>query len=155
MIRPRLALSLLLLPPRSAPRTATLQTGVDGAQYVPALAPLLAPRGTESELRDIVTRFTTDENALEPSLERRLRARHGAQRFREYYRGWQSRLRELDFDKLSQQGRIDYVLMNHSLRHSLGLLDREEKMWAESAPVAPVRERHFRAGRRASPDGNG
>ena len=28
--------------------------------------------------------------------------------------------------------------MNHSLRHSLSLLDREEKQWAESAPVVPL-----------------
>lgn len=131
----RLALALLLAAPLGA-QNATLQTGVDGAQYVPPLVSLLTPRGTESELRDIVTRFTNDENALG----RRWTVDYAPlrrQRFREYYRGWQSRLRELDFDKLSQQGRIDYVLMNHSLRHSLALLDREEKMWMESAPVLP------------------
>ena len=136
MIRARFTLSLLLLASPVAAQNATFQTGVDASQYVPALVPLLAPRGTESELRDIVTRFTNDENALN----RRWTVDYAPvrrQRFREYYRGWQSRLRELDFDKLSQQGRIDYVLMNHSLRHSLSLLDREEKMWAESAPVLP------------------
>ena len=136
MVRSRLILSLLLVATPVLAQNATLQTGVDASQYVPALVPLLAPRGTESELRDIVTRFTNDENALN----RRWTVDYAPvrrQRFREYYRGWQSRLRELDFDKLSQQGRIDYVLMNHALRHSLSLLDREEKMWAESAPVLP------------------
>jgi hypothetical protein len=98
----RLALALLLAAPLGAQNT-TLQAGVDGAQYVPPLAPLLTPRGTESELRDIVTRFTNDENALG----RRWTVDYAPlrrQRFREYYRGWQSRLRELDFDKPSQQG---------------------------------------------------
>src|SRR5687768_4381433 len=142
MIRKQVALSLVLVAAPLAPlaplaaQNTTLQTGVDASQYVPALAPLLAPRGTESELRDIVTRFVTDENALN----RRWTVDYAPvrrQRFREYYRGWQSRLRDLDFDKLSQQGRIDYVLMNHNLRHSLSLLDREEKLWAESAPVLP------------------
>jgi len=136
MPRTRYAWSLLLLAAPLGAQNTTLQTGVDGAQYVPALALLLSPRGTESELRDIVTRFTNDENALG----RRWTVDYAPlrrQRFREYYRGWQSRLRELDFDKLSQQGRIDYVLMNHSLRHSLALLDREEKLWIESAPVLP------------------
>jgi hypothetical protein len=136
MIRVRVVLPLLLLGASLRAQNTTLQTGVDGAQYVPSLAPLLAPRGTESELRDVVSRFSNDENALgrrwtvEYAPQRR-------QRFTEFYRGWQSRLRELDFDKLSQQGRIDYVLMNHSLRHSLSLLEREEKMWLESAPVLP------------------
>jgi hypothetical protein len=117
-------------------QNTTLQAGVDGAQYVPPLAPLLSPRGAESELRDIVSRFSNDENALG----RRWTVEYAPQRrarFNEFYRGWQSRLRELDFDRLSQQGRIDYVLMNHSLRHSLSLLEREEKMWMESAPVLP------------------
>ncbi len=136
MIRLRYALPFVLLASPVAAQNTTLQTGVDGAQYVPPLAPLLAPRGTESELRDVVTRFTTDESALN----RRWTVDYAPvrrQRFKEYYRAWQSRLRELDFDKLSQQGRIDYVLMNHTLRHSLTLLDREEKLWAESAPVLP------------------
>jgi uncharacterized protein (DUF885 family) len=134
----RYALSLLLAAvalPLSA-QNRTLQTGVDGGQYVPALAPMLGTKGAESEMRDIVLRFTADENALG----RRWNVEYAParrERFREYYRGWESRLRELDFNALSQQGKIDYVLMNHSLRHSLGLLDREEKLWAESAPVLP------------------
>jgi len=132
----RVALSLLVLAAPLSAQNSTLQNGVDGAQYVPALAPLLAPRGTESELRDIVSRFTIDESALG----RRWTVEYAPQRrarFQEFYRGWQSRLKELDFDKLSQQGRIDYVLMNHALRQGLTLLDREEKMWVESAPVLP------------------
>ena len=136
MIRTRVAATLLLIASPLAAQNVTLQTGVDGAQYVPALTPLLAPRGTESEMRDIVTRFTTDENALSRRWNMDYAPTRRA-RFREFYRGWQSQLRSLDFDKLSQQGRIDYVLMNHSLRHSLGLLDREETQWAESAPVLP------------------
>lgn len=132
----RFALTLLVLAAPLGAQNSTLQTGVDGGQYVPPLAPLLTPRGTESEMRDVVSRFTIDENALgrrwtvEYAPQRR-------QRFREFYRGWQSRLRELDFDKLSQQGRIDYVLMNHNRRHSLSLLEREETMWTESSPVLP------------------
>jgi hypothetical protein len=132
----RIGLSLLFLAAPLAAQNNTLQTGVDGGQYVPALAQLLASKGAESEMRDIVTRFTTDENALG----RRWNVEYAPSRrdrFREYYRGWQSRLRELDFNGLSQNGKIDYILMNHSLRHSLALLDREEKQWAESAPVVP------------------
>ena len=132
----RLALLCLVLAAPLTAQNTTLQTGVDGAQYVPPLTPLLAGRSAESELRDIVSRFTADENALG----RRWTVNYAPlrrQRFTEFYQGWQSRLRELDFDKLSQQGRIDYVLMNHNLRHSLSLLEREEKLWMESAPALP------------------
>jgi uncharacterized protein (DUF885 family) len=132
----RFALALLTFALPLGAQNTTLQTGVDGGQYVPALAQLLAAKGAESEMRDIVTRFTADENALG----RRWNVEYAParrDRFREYYRGWQARLRELDFNGLSQQGKIDYILMNHSLRHSLSLLDREEKQWVESAPVVP------------------
>jgi uncharacterized protein (DUF885 family) len=139
--RALLLLTLVTAPTTSAaaqhsPNGTRLQTGEDGAGYVPPLAPLLAPKGAESELRDIVARYNADGNALgrrwnvEWSPSRR-------QRFREFYRGWQTRLRELDFDKLAQQGRIDYVLMNHELRHQLTLLDREEKMFAEAQALVP------------------
>jgi uncharacterized protein (DUF885 family) len=132
----------ILAAPASAQSPATLQVGVNGSQYVPALSPLLGARGRESEMRDIVNRFTADENALG----RRWNVAYSPvrrQRFREYYTGWQSRLRELDFERLSQQAKIDYILLNHSLRHSLGLLEREEKLWRESAPVLTFGEDIF------------
>jgi uncharacterized protein (DUF885 family) len=136
---PRLRLllpALLLASPVTAQDANGFQAGVDGGQYVPALAPMLAARGTESEMRDIVSRFKADENALG----RRWNVEYAPTRrarFMEYYRGWQARLRELNFDQLSQQGKIDYVLMNHALRHSISLLEREDKLWTESAPVLP------------------
>ena len=65
MTRTRYALSLLLLAAPLGAQNTTLQPGVDGAQYVPPLAPLLSPHGTESELRDIVSRFTGDRSALD------------------------------------------------------------------------------------------
>ncbi|HEX9563882.1 MAG TPA: DUF885 family protein [Gemmatimonadaceae bacterium] len=136
-MRGRLFLTLFAFAaPAAGQAPVQLQTGTDAAQYVPPLTPLLSPKGTASEMRDVVSRYTTDENALE----RRWTVDYSPTRrarFREFYRGWQSRLRELDFDNLSQQGRIDYILMNHRLGHALSLLDREEKMWMESAPVLP------------------
>lgn len=137
-----LTVSILAASPVAA-QNGRLQTGVDGTQYVPPLAPLLAPGGRgESELRQIVTRYTTDASALgrrwnvDWSPSRR-------ERFRQFYRAWQSRLRELDFDRLGQQGRIDYVLMNHTLRHELSLLDREEKNLAEAKPLVPFAQPIF------------
>ena len=100
MRRLLIVFQLLLVAPLGA-QNVTRQAGVDGAQYVPPLAALLSPRGTESELRDIVNRFNIDESALG----RRWTVDYAPMRrtrFREFYHGWQARLRELDFDKLSQ-----------------------------------------------------
>lgn len=130
-------LASLAAAPLFAQEPARYQTGVDAREYVPSLTTLLASGGeTASELRDIVARYTTDANALgrrwhvDWSPTRR-------ERMRQFYRGWQARLRELDFDRLGQQGRIDYILLDHTLRHELSLLDREEKFFAEAQPLVP------------------
>lgn len=117
-------------------QATVFQVGVDGGLYVPRLSELLVPAAAGSELRDFVARFVTDRNALQ----RRWNVEWAParrQRFREFYRGWAARLQELDFDKLSRQGRIDYILLSYRLRHELALLEREEKQFAEAAPLIP------------------
>ncbi|HEX7123005.1 MAG TPA: hypothetical protein VF178_11585, partial [Gemmatimonadaceae bacterium] len=138
-----LATLVAVAAPLRAQNTPTYQTGVDAREYVVPLTPLLASGGPQqSELRDIVARYTTDANALgrrwhvDWSPMRR-------ERMRQFYLGWQARLRELDFDRLGQQGRIDYILLNHTLRHELSLLDREEKFFAEAEPLVPFAKAVF------------
>ena len=99
----------------------------------------LIPVG-ESELRDSVSLFTTDRGALsrrwtvEYSADRR-------ERFREFYTDWRARLGRIAFDKLSQEGRIDYVLLDHRLRSELAKLAREEKLAGEMASLVPFAAR--------------
>jgi uncharacterized protein (DUF885 family) len=130
------AVLLMFLAHPGAGQSVGYQTGVDGGLYVPRLAELVLPAGAASELRDVVARFVTDRNALQ----RRWNVEWAPmrrQRLREFYRGWTARLQELDFDRLSQQGRIDYILLSYRLRHELALLDREEKLFAEAEPLVP------------------
>jgi hypothetical protein len=100
---------------------------------------LVAPSGV-SELRDTVELFSSDRAALlrrwhvEYSPTRR-------DRLRTYYTEWRARLRRVDFDRLSQEGRIDYVLLDHRLRAELARLDREQREAGEMAarvPFAPA-----------------
>src|SRR3954468_16121225 len=59
-----------------------------------------------SELADVVERFTADQS----SLARRYDANDSPaqrRRMREFYSGWRTRLAEVGFDKLSQEGRVD------------------------------------------------
>jgi uncharacterized protein (DUF885 family) len=107
----------------------------------------LAPRASQSqsvaavpvgssELRDTISLYSTDRAALgrrwsvEYSPARR-------DRFDAFYRDWQARLARVPFESLSQEGRIDYVLLDHRLRFERAQLQREAKFAAEMAPRVP------------------
>src|SRR5438067_13812094 len=101
---------------------------------VPALAPIAA--APASELRDVVQRYTDDAAALD----RRYDAPYSAERrarLREFTTAWRARLKDLDFEALGLEGRIDDLLLDDHLRHQLVLLDREEKRFREMAPLLP------------------
>ncbi len=89
-----------------------------------------------SELRDTVALFTTDRAALnrrwtvEYSPARRAR-------FEAFHTDWRARLAAIDFAALSQEGRIDYILLDHKLRAELAQLKREEKFAKEMAALTP------------------
>ena len=120
------------------PARAQSQARPDSLAAVPLLAPLIGQAG--SELADVVDRFTTDRNVLNrrydaddsPDQRRRMRA---------LYTGWQTRLRAVDFDKLSQEGKVDYVLLARYLRHQLALMDRRDTMRLKEAPLLPFADR--------------
>ena len=109
----------------------------DPLASVPELGPLVAAKG--SELAAVVQRYAVDEQALNrrydaydsPAQRRRMRG---------FYTAWRTRLRALDFERLSQEGRIDFVLLDNHLRYELDLADRQEVQRAETAPVMPFRE---------------
>src|SRR3989442_14643465 len=60
---------------------------------------------------------------------------------REFYTGWRAHLKEIDFDRLTQEGRADYVLLDNTLVHQIALLDRRDKMRAEQSPLLPFADR--------------
>lgn len=119
----------LALAAQDAPRPAALAV-------VPRLASI---PNAASELAPVVERFAADQQALNrrydapDSPDRR-------RRMREFYSGWRQRLREHDFDRLSQEGRIDYVLLDNHLQHELALMDRRDRQLAEAAPLLPFAE---------------
>ncbi|MEO7083943.1 MAG: DUF885 family protein [Gemmatimonadaceae bacterium] len=104
--------------------------------------PVLGPRVGEarSELAPVVEEFTADQT----SITRRYDAAGSPaqrRRMREFYTGWRKRLRDINFDKLGQEGRADYVLLDNYLRHQVDLLDRADKLRAETAPLLPFADR--------------
>lgn len=113
---------------------AFLLQSAQPASTVPALGPLVAR--PSSELEEVVERFSTDRTALtrrydaDDSPDQR-------RKMREFYAGWQSQLRDVDFGKLGLEGRADYVLLDNYLKHQLALFARRDKQRAETDPLLP------------------
>ena len=106
-------------------------------QSVPRLTTI---NNATSELVSVVERFSVDRQALlrrydTPDSPARRK------RMREFYGEWRTRLREHDFDRMSQEGKVDYVLLDNFLQHELALLDRDDKQRAETAPLLPFADR--------------
>ncbi len=117
-----------------APAGAQQAIATDPLTSVPALAAMVAARG--SELADVVQRFALDQTALGRRYDA-FDSPDQRQRMRSFYTAWRTRLRALDFDRLSAEGRIDYVLLDNHLRYQLDLADRVDVQRAEAAPLLP------------------
>jgi dipeptidyl aminopeptidase/acylaminoacyl peptidase/uncharacterized protein (DUF885 family) len=92
-----------------------------------------------SELRDVIERFSADARATVRSPRFGRGDASPAQRARQHALAehWLDLLKKRDFDTLSQAGRIDYLLLKHSLQHQLRTMDAEAKADAEAAPLIP------------------
>jgi uncharacterized protein (DUF885 family) len=102
--------------------------------YLPDLTQL--PAAT-SELRDVVERFSADRQAIlrfytiPVSKERR-------GRLRSFYQAWLTNgLPKVTFDRLSQEGKVDYVLLRNHIEYQLALLGREERRDRQSLALLP------------------
>jgi uncharacterized protein (DUF885 family) len=105
---------------------------------LPADAQRLRPPSPNalSELRDTISLYVQDRGALQ----RRWTVSYSparAQRMNAFYTDWRARLRRVDFDRLSQEGKIDYILLDNRLRQELDQLQREERLAAEMKPLVP------------------
>ena len=115
-----------------------------------AAAPADLPDSGGSELRPLIERYTADNSTLgryfgteywsggggrtaaQSSPDRRAR-------MAKFYSEWQARLDSLDFDQLSQPGRIDYLLFRNRLKRDQHQLDLRGKQLAETLPLLPFR----------------
>lgn len=138
------ATALLVLPctlsaqPGGVKTTTRQNFPTDPAASVPALGALVSSRS--SEMADVISRFASDQQVLQrrydapdsPAQRTRTRA---------FYTTWRGRLAELAFDKLSQEGKVDYALLENHLRYQLELMDREDIQRREMAPLLPFADR--------------
>jgi uncharacterized protein (DUF885 family) len=104
------------------------------ASWVPSLVP--PPRASASELRDVVERFTADWRALRRRFDTPLSGERRAAALA-FLGAWLVRADSIDFDTLSPDGRVDWILLRAELVHERQALSREETRLAEVAPLVP------------------
>ena len=89
-----------------------------------------------SELRGAIDRYMTDRGSLQRSLPPSASPKRD-ERLREFTKLWLDQLGNLEFGKLTQDGKVDYLLLKNQLAHELRQIDIRGKETAESASLVP------------------
>ncbi len=89
-----------------------------------------------SELRSLIERYVVDRGSLSRSYPVEISPARQA-RFKQFYSDWLATLAKLNFDSLSQDGKVDYLLFKTHLNHELQQVELQSKSLAEIAPLAP------------------
>ena len=101
--------------------------------YVPSVKEATA---STSELRDLIDRFSDDRSAIF-----RFYTIPGSQtrraRMRTFYDTWLKSLADVDFDRLSQEGKVDYVLLRTRIEYEAALIGREDRVQRDIGPLVP------------------
>jgi len=101
------------------------------------------PNGTKehiSEMRSAIERYTVDRGSLTRSYPVAV-SRARRERFKKFYSEWLTSLQSLDFDSMSQDGKIDYILFKNHLEYELRQLDIQSRQISEIEPLLPFGEK--------------
>lgn len=96
----------------------------------------LAEWNAKSELRGVVERYVDDRDLLRRSLAAPA-SPGGRQAMRNLQSEWLAELRKQNFDKLSHEAQIDYLLMQNHLSAQIRRSELDEKDYAEAAKYFP------------------
>jgi len=107
-----LAALLLLVPVAAWSQGMRAGTDTSWADDPPSLEALVAHARAESELRTIVPAYASGRAALLRATQS-LPAAESAARQQRWYRTWLDELASLDFDRLSVEGKVDYILLRN------------------------------------------
>jgi uncharacterized protein (DUF885 family) len=99
-------------------------------------ADTLEPDRFTSELRPAIERYTADQRSLTRTYPIRLSATRRA-RFEKFVSENEAELRKLNFDTLSHDGQIDYLLFRNHLEHDRSQLALDATQMAEMEPLVP------------------
>ncbi len=92
--------------------------------------------GAASEMRAIIENYVADRGSLQRSYPVAISAAR-RERFRKLFSDELSQIQNLNFDSMSQEGKVDYILFRNHLEHELRQLDIDAKQQAELEPLIP------------------
>jgi uncharacterized protein (DUF885 family) len=105
-------------------------------QKIASLSPEVADDLAPSEMRALIEYYIADRNSLQRTFfVNNSPARR--ERFRKFYSDALQRIQKLNFDAMSQEGKVDYILFRSHLEHELRQLDIEAKQQSEIEPLVP------------------
>jgi uncharacterized protein (DUF885 family) len=111
----------------------------NGARPKPAAAPAEIIDGKAmpvSEMRASIERYSVDRGSLTRSYPVNMSPTR-RDRFKKFYGDWFASLQKLDFDSMSEDGKVDYILFRNHLEYELRQLDIQAKQLAEIEPLVP------------------
>lgn len=88
-----------------------------------------------SKLADLVTEFEADNWALNRTYNMH-ESQEYYERFKTFYADWEKKMAALDFDGLSQQGKVDYVLLKNLVTKGSYFLDQDYDEFKQVEEVA-------------------
>jgi hypothetical protein len=91
---------------------------------------------SKSEMRVLIERYSVDRGSVGRLYPVEISSRRQA-RFKQFYTDWLTMLGRQDFDAMSLDGKIDYVLFKNHLERELQQLEIQTKAFAEVAPLIP------------------
>ena len=117
--------------------TPAQSTRTNGSKPKPTNSPSSSePEQKASEMRAAIERYTVDRGSLQRSFPVATSPSR-RERFRKFYSDWLASLQKLDFDSMSQDGKIDYILFKNHLEYELRQLDIQAKQLEEIEPLIP------------------
>ncbi len=113
--------------------SATARSQPHGGAELPDLEELKQP---PSEMRALIERYVADRGSLSRSYPVEISSARQA-RFKQFYSDWLTALTKLNFDAMSQDGKVDYLLLKNHLNRELQQLELGQRSLAEMAPLIP------------------
>jgi len=89
-----------------------------------------------SEMRSAIERYTVDRGTLSRSFPMTT-SKARRERFKNFYSEWWRSLLTHDFDSMSQDGKIDYILFKNHLEYELRQLEIQSRQLEEIEPLVP------------------
>ncbi|HKQ77318.1 MAG TPA: DUF885 domain-containing protein, partial [Blastocatellia bacterium] len=115
------------------PSNANSQSQQRADSNAPDLGDLDSSR---SELRGAIERYVADRGSLSRGYPVETSPAR-LERFKQFNSDWLTTIGKLNFDSLSLDGKVDYLLFKNQLEHELQQLEIQNKSLAEIAPLVP------------------